>query len=363
MSKKYLLFEIDEGGFNNIRMSFENYVVISYLTKRILVLPPPIPYYLLGGDNRLMSDFFDIDNLKKHITVIYSHEHPINCHTNDEYKQFTRNNCRILDIDSDKDVIVWDSPNNQPNGQPNNQTNNIQTLCCNRKQYNINSYTDKYIYNTGRLINYHTCQIIYKDKQLEKEVKLMLYNAIKYNITIRQNTYKALTNIFRKTKSNPFYAMHIRKGDFQYGEVNHLDESVIIKQVHKLIPRNSYLYILTDQKDKSIFKNLQKYYKVLYYNDISQNVNALSHHTPMIDMGIGTRSILFVGSRLSTFSGYIMIERGFKFKSNIYYTQPPFNKKLIPYNGSVDVYDEFNDLWTQTPNACWQRPYKSFWDV
>ena len=80
-------------------------------------------------------------------------------------------------------------------------------------------------------------------------------------------------------------------------------------------------------------------------------------------MGIGVRSTIFIGSRLSTFSGYIMIERGFKYDTPIYYTQPPFNRQLIPYNGTDDVYNEQDDAWTNTPTACWMRPYKSFWDV
>ena len=162
-----LLFKIDEGGFNNIRMSFENYIVIAYLTKRILVLPPPVPFYLLGSDNKLLSEFFDIDNLKKYITVLNSHESPINCHTNKEYQEFIKKNCRILHIDYGKDVIIWGNPHDS-NKRVNQ--NNINTLCCNRNKHYIDIYTDTYIYNTGRFINYHTCQIIYKDKQFDTDV-------------------------------------------------------------------------------------------------------------------------------------------------------------------------------------------------
>ena len=132
----------------------------------------------------------------------------------------------------------------------------------------------------------------------------MLYNVAKYNSIIYNNTYKALHNLFKLTNSNPFHAIHIRKGDFQYNEVHEVNEGTILKQVHKLIPQQSYVYILTDQKDKSIFKNLEKYYNVLYYNDILTDVTVPDYYIPMIEMGIGTRSNIFVGSRLSTFSGY-----------------------------------------------------------
>lgn len=45
---KFVTFEPDSGGWNNIRMSLESVLVFAVATGRVLVLPPPYRIYLLG---------------------------------------------------------------------------------------------------------------------------------------------------------------------------------------------------------------------------------------------------------------------------------------------------------------------------
>ena len=69
--EKYISFEPDSGGFNNIRMSLETVVVLAIATGRTLVLPPEKPMYLLhkGKKNEKKSfsflDFFDLHGAAK----------------------------------------------------------------------------------------------------------------------------------------------------------------------------------------------------------------------------------------------------------------------------------------------------------
>eukprot|EP00980_Cylindrotheca_fusiformis_P026620 scaffold16644_cov124-Cylindrotheca_fusiformis.AAC.1 len=69
--KKYLTFEPDEGGWNNIRMSMETAVSLAYAMGRTLVLPPEQDIYLLGREseqekNRFtFKDFFHFESIEE----------------------------------------------------------------------------------------------------------------------------------------------------------------------------------------------------------------------------------------------------------------------------------------------------------
>ncbi|CAB9523678.1 GDP-fucose protein O-fucosyltransferase [Seminavis robusta] len=76
---KYLTFEPDEGGWNNIRMAMETAVTMALAMGRTLVLPPEQGMYLLhqkdkGQKNRFtFKDFFHFDSVETehpHLTVI-----------------------------------------------------------------------------------------------------------------------------------------------------------------------------------------------------------------------------------------------------------------------------------------------------
>eukprot|EP00978_Attheya_sp_CCMP212_P013233 scaffold33277_cov41-Attheya_sp.AAC.1 len=79
-SKRYLTFEPDSGGWNNMRMSFENIFVFCAATGRTLVLPPPFEIYntLTKGKKKEhgFGDSFPLDKLEmqKHCPMMMMEE-------------------------------------------------------------------------------------------------------------------------------------------------------------------------------------------------------------------------------------------------------------------------------------------------
>ena len=74
---KYLTFEYDAGGWNNVRMGMECLLVIAHATGRTIVIPPQQHLYLLGQthkdkhdkeahDEMGFEDFFDLELLRSH---------------------------------------------------------------------------------------------------------------------------------------------------------------------------------------------------------------------------------------------------------------------------------------------------------
>jgi hypothetical protein len=78
--QKYVVFEPDWGGWNNIRMAAETVMIFAHATGRTLVMPPTMKFYLLDKnkspqDNESGFDkFFDLNKIRESITIISMEE-------------------------------------------------------------------------------------------------------------------------------------------------------------------------------------------------------------------------------------------------------------------------------------------------
>mmetsp|Transcript_59332 Transcript_59332/g.126134 ORF Transcript_59332/g.126134 Transcript_59332/m.126134 type:complete len:510 (+) Transcript_59332:376-1905(+) len=73
-TERFLTFEPDHGGWNNIRMAMETALVMSHAMGRTLVLPPEQRFYLLGKNDRKQKSDFDFGDFFHLDSIAVEHE-------------------------------------------------------------------------------------------------------------------------------------------------------------------------------------------------------------------------------------------------------------------------------------------------
>jgi len=108
-----------------------------------------------------------------------------------------------------------------------------------------------------------------------------------------------------------FYTMHIRRGDFQYKDTR-IESSEILENIKDVIPEGSVLYIATDEKARSFFKDFSPKYRVYFLDSNPEATKGLNtNYFGMFDQLVASRGKVFVGTFYSTFTGYINRMRGY----------------------------------------------------
>lgn len=117
-----------------------------------------------------------------------------------------------------------------------------------------------------------------------------------------------------------YYALHIRRGDFQYPHTQ-LSAQQIWKNIEHLLNPNitKLIYIATDESNHNFFKdfNPTKIFTIKFLSDYLSGMRKRSsqkkinmNHIGMIEQVICANAHTFIGTPLSTFTGYITRMRG-----------------------------------------------------
>lgn len=73
--EKYLTFEPDEGGWNNIRMALETAIALAHGMGRTLVLPPKMKFYLLNKSEKMEGNVLTYDSFFHIDAIAAEHSH------------------------------------------------------------------------------------------------------------------------------------------------------------------------------------------------------------------------------------------------------------------------------------------------
>lgn len=328
----FLTFEPWPGGFNNIRMSLELAVCLSYLTNRTLVLPKPYSIYLLK-DTKGLDFFFDTDNLG--IKSISFSDFCKEKEINKDYEDI-RNLAFVNEDDIVNSAFNFEKVN-IPNKFLKGRTQiNSEEKILERKEV--------VHFSKNLLGNFY--QVIHTSKQ--DNLKKLIKNHVKYNSNIFDLAWKFISELGDKT----YYSTHIRRNDFQYKDL-FIESDEMLDNIKDIVPEGSTLYIATDHEDEEFFKKFHEKYEVVFYKDLVEKLSNEDIHedlVPIIEQLICTRSISFIGNKLSTLSSYVFRLRGYMddIEDKKYYinTEKPSDDEQVFY------VDDNNHI------ASWAREYK-----
>lgn len=338
----YLILSPWMAAFNNLRMSLELAVSLAYLTNRKLVLPPPYtvpsPLYNLKEKSGI-EDYFELAQGLgvKHIS----------------FKEFCEAKGINYDLESAKSiskVLDYDCVKNVLNFE---KVIPPKSFLKNRPYINAENYftNEECLFLDKNLLG-DPEQTIYTS--LNTEIKKIIAKYIRYKTEI----FDIAWQVINKLKDKSYYAIHIRRGDHQYKELA-VPPEVILENIKNIIPEGSKLYIATDHLDESFFKKFKETYEVFFYKDFENVVNERFQNInlnwiPMIEQLICSRSIKFVGNKLSTLSSLIYRIRG--------YMDDIEDKNYYINTEKFDPSKQVNFLQDKNYIANWARYYKSNWD-
>ena len=107
--------------------------------------------------------------------------------------------------------------------------------------------------------------------------------------------------------------VHVRRGDF----ARHFNDIVVsIEQIYQstkyILKPNATVFIATDEKNKTYFEGLSRYYDICFLDDFADEISSLnSNYFGIIDQIVASKGDIFFGTTRSTLSAYVNRLRGY----------------------------------------------------
>ena len=306
-SKKYLLFQLDCGGLNNIRMQYEILTVIAWLSNRTLVLHPKTTWYLLGSKQLYAEDIFDFDCWASQIPILTTKEwlKTMGKPDTSDYKQFFRN---LEDGDYGKvDEPQWSPGKTKFKPEFLENQSDIWYFYCDRLKNKQEVETFRNL--DHRMFGNTECYFDYLPEQKMRKMRRLIWDAIKY----REHFYTLTQKIMKDLKLEPgsYNALHLRNWEGSKPQYMLRSQEEIIDNLMDLDRSKPILFLSHD-----VMKNMpggirEKVKKFLNsYKLIRPPQNNEQYEQSVIDMLLAVSAYRFYGSPSSTYSTGIMQMRG-----------------------------------------------------
>eukprot|EP00747_Dinoflagellata_sp_TGD_P085763 gnl/TRDRNA2_/TRDRNA2_162995_c0_seq2.p1 gnl/TRDRNA2_/TRDRNA2_162995_c0~~gnl/TRDRNA2_/TRDRNA2_162995_c0_seq2.p1 ORF type:complete len:549 (-),score=94.75 gnl/TRDRNA2_/TRDRNA2_162995_c0_seq2:72-1718(-) len=353
-TERYFLFDPDAGGLNNIRLGWEVAGLIALHSNRTLVLPPPSGFYLIDWNSTVnkqttskIEDFINLAQLQKGLKVI-------------TYDEFARN--ENPDLISFLPMDVKDQPR-----------------LCDFKTYSGNErvFYAKHSKDEREAPRIFGCTewTHLGEPRMHDSSKQTFWGAVagwqpdehdaallRNNFVWHQEAFELAAPIIADLGLFQYNALHARYGDLQYQEVKQPAHKIVEQWYapgvnQNLMGENTTLYISSDEKADSFIEAFRKQgIRAKWSKDYFENPNSpiatlLAEKGPQrvnqlkgpVEQLVCTFGRTFVGTRLSTFTGYIHTLRAkadAPQKELLYHIQKPSS-------GEVDNIMKEMKLWSE----------------
>lgn len=385
--ERYITFEPDCAGLNNIRMAFECVVSIAAFTGRTLVLPPPEPWVFIdydyedGRDTVTRSDFrrvFDIDALRELVPVLTASE-------------FVERGVSPLPVPDEvagwaRDASPVDAGEFTP-GVPSAWAdwlrdhavlapwNPLHTLFCHPDVHRVrmsgldmnSNFVDGRIlvdndtgmqrcpvihfpadhHNGRRSFGQAVNMAAFASPELARMHRRLLKRGVRYAPEVFAAALRLITHL----GPYEYSALHIRRNDFasQFGSAGAQPPDKTRDRVNEILPPGEPLYVATDETDPQHLGPLADQRRVITWRDLPAVETA---RIPELLVGpveqlICTAGRTFIGTQYSTFSMYIIRLRCFTGAPDIdirYHTADDGHTRNAVRKGR-DWSSEYIDLW------------------
>ncbi|MEQ1898453.1 MAG: hypothetical protein ABL971_13805 [Vicinamibacterales bacterium] len=378
-ARRYLAFDYDLGGWNNIVMHFEIMVVLAWLTRRTLVLPPAKPLYLLGEEPHSLTAFFDLHTLRRHLEVIEAAEFAAECADWESFRMYMGARGHAPGWNAVEDALL------HPSNALTARLELIPRLFA-RRPVGITPEMEscEILYfpatHEHRMFGVFESFFLFADPANERRARGLVRDALHYRPEILALVDLALAR--PPLAGESYSAMHVRRGDFQYAPTRIAPEQ-ILRHTANIISEGATLYLATDETDPAFLRPFEERFRLVRFTGLPEDVTS---RTPYHWQGIVETLLCaaapgrFVGTRLSTFSSRIATVRGHlscgpgphaDSDTALYYTQPPIEQprpeELLPYDPPrrkhEDQHGETSTPWWKSVarEPIWSRAYQATW--
>jgi len=405
-NEKYLLFDNDCGGFNNIRMGFEVFVMMAYLMNRTLVFPPPTGWYLLdwGPRQRMKSadesglsdypDYFDLASMEMAVPIISTAEflsrEGLNMNVPEKYikmheekqtgpawrlrhdyekyiKQKSVDEGFGLPWSLGRYVVAWPSINavkssdtKMYGGRPVEYTSELQA----RRVLSFPSCVEtpqgqwRYL---GQVARY----VFFDDPEKDKNLKRMLRDHVHFIPHI----FDVAAHVISKLGLFQYAAYHIRRNELQYkdsfqsAEGSYKNTKALLIRGNDQGQKPEKIYIASDETNPTFFdaftsKGHDIYFWKDFFGDEAKSSLKIDEEVPRkligcIEQIICAGARIFFGTRRSTFTAYITRLRGYikapdtnaYLHNNVHNGDVQKDGKLVGDRRSTNYFIENPEMW------------------